>query len=207
VKNHIIFLAVSVVIVLTGTTACLSLEKRQGIVRMNQTIQCLNQCDYYFLEPDTLYAFIYLKPDALTSISLFQYRDVHVEVTGYQASCGGCLDLIVTDVRILPVITGITVVDGAFPAMTMLERNYPNPFNPTTAIRYDLHTRSEVKIAIFNILGREITRLVSATQSPGHYDIVWNAADQPAGVYLCRFTALHEDGSVRSSVAKLMFVK
>jgi hypothetical protein len=75
-----------------------------------------------------------------------------------------------------------------------LHQNYPNPFNPTTTIKYTLpfgvnSESSIVKIKIFDLLGREIETLVNEIQKPGNYEIEWNAADKPSGVYFYRLQA------------------
>jgi hypothetical protein len=70
-----------------------------------------------------------------------------------------------------------------------LSQNYPNPFNPTTTLQYELPTDAQVKIRIFDILGKEVKTLVNNQQNAGFKSIQWNAtnnADQPvsAGLYL-----------------------
>lgn len=69
-----------------------------------------------------------------------------------------------------------------------LGQNYPNPFNPETKIRYSLQKAGNVKIVIYDILGKEIATLVNDFRSPGNYDVVWNgmnSSGSPAasGVY------------------------
>jgi len=66
-----------------------------------------------------------------------------------------------------------------------LEQNYPNPFNPTTTIKYSLPSLEtlgnvSLQIKIFDILGREVATLVNDQQEPGNYEIVFDAAKQPA---------------------------
>jgi hypothetical protein len=80
-----------------------------------------------------------------------------------------------------------------------LYENYPNPFNPTTTIRYYLPTTSRVRLAIYNTLGREISTLVDAEVPAGVHDAVWNiTADQstqiPSGSYIYRLHAKSTDG-------------
>ncbi len=77
------------------------------------------------------------------------------------------------------------------PAVTQFELLpvYPNPFNPTTTIRYDVKQTGHLRLTIFNLLGQEVTRLVDKPHGPGSYTISWNAADLPSGIYLCRMEA------------------
>ena len=70
-----------------------------------------------------------------------------------------------------------------------LHHAYPNPFNPITSISYELSTISKVKLAIYDILGKEISILVNNKQSPGFKIVQWDATNQKgqgvsAGVYL-----------------------
>jgi len=67
-----------------------------------------------------------------------------------------------------------------------LSTNYPNPFNPTTTIQFDLPRTSEVTLKVFNILGEEVATLVSDRLSAGSYSYEWNASNIASGVYLCR---------------------
>jgi photosystem II stability/assembly factor-like uncharacterized protein len=70
-----------------------------------------------------------------------------------------------------------------------LEQNYPNPFNPITTIEFDLPKSSEVSLKIFNILGEEVTTLVSDRLSAGSYSYEWDASNLASGVYLYRLQA------------------
>ena len=201
------FIAIMVFAAGSIGTRCFAIEKRQGIIRINQSTQCMYQCDMYLLESDNPYAFTYLKPDGMTSINLFQYQEVHVEVTGYVASCSRCTDLFVTNIRVLPTVTDVMTAESSLPARTTLEQNYPNPFNPTTTIRYDLREPAEVKLAVFNILGDEVALLISGMQRPGRYSAVWDASGHPSGIYECRLIVLSQAGNIRSSAARMMYMK
>jgi hypothetical protein len=70
-----------------------------------------------------------------------------------------------------------------------LYSNYPNPFNPTTTIEFDLPKSSYVTLKIFNILGEEIAMLVSDRLIAGSYSYEWDASNLASGVYLYRFEA------------------
>ena len=60
---------------------------------------------------------------------------------------------------------------------------YPNPFNPTVTIRYDIPKTSCVKISVFDVLGKEVKVLVDEEKSPGQYNIVFNAQGFASGIY------------------------
>jgi photosystem II stability/assembly factor-like uncharacterized protein len=65
----------------------------------------------------------------------------------------------------------------------VLSQNYPNPFNPSTNIKFDIPKSSNVKINIYNALGKEVTTLVNEKLSTGSYEVNWNASNYPSGVY------------------------
>ena len=64
-----------------------------------------------------------------------------------------------------------------------LADNYPNPFNPSTTISYQLALDSQVDLSIYNLLGQRVSTLVSQKQPAGTYNVEWNASDLPSGVY------------------------
>ncbi|MEA1972302.1 MAG: T9SS type A sorting domain-containing protein, partial [Candidatus Cloacimonadota bacterium] len=67
--------------------------------------------------------------------------------------------------------------DSLIPQVTKLVGNYPNPFNPTTTIKYDLKETSFVQIGIFNIKGQKINSLVNQSENAGSKSIAWNGTD------------------------------
>ncbi|MCZ7556277.1 MAG: hypothetical protein M5R41_07740 [Bacteroidia bacterium] len=92
-----------------------------------------------------------------------------------------------------------------------LFENYPNPFNPTTTIRYYLPTTSHVRLAIYNTLGREIGTLVDAEIPAGLHDATWTiTAEQgrqiPSGSYIYRLSAKSTDGSREFVQEKMMLL-
>jgi len=88
----------------------------------------------------------------------------------------------------------LPVVSASVPEAISLNANYPNPFNPTTQISYDINTATHVKLNIYNVRGQEIKTLVDGLQSPGSKTVTWdgtnNAGQKVAGgVYLYRLQA------------------
>ncbi|MBN2355052.1 T9SS type A sorting domain-containing protein, partial [candidate division KSB1 bacterium] len=75
------------------------------------------------------------------------------------------------------------------PAEFCLDQNYPNPFNPTTTIRYALPEAAKVTLTIYDLNGREISRLVDGNRGAGYHSVVWNAAGIPSGLYYYRLQA------------------
>ncbi len=79
---------------------------------------------------------------------------------------------------------------------------YPNPFNPTTRIGYDLPQAGNVELKIFNLLGEEVTTLVNGRHEAGRFAVEWNGALAPSGTY---FAVLHTPAATR--VQKLLLLK
>lgn len=95
--------------------------------------------------------------------------------------------------RLVIVGTESDVPEG-IPEDFELHANYPNPFNPTTRIRYGVPKNAFVTIRIFNVLGRLVSELVAAEKQAGYYDVDWNGRDNsgaqaPSGLYFYRFEA------------------
>ncbi|MEX0680955.1 MAG: CHRD domain-containing protein [Balneolales bacterium] len=70
-----------------------------------------------------------------------------------------------------------------------LQQNYPNPFNPVTVIRYDLPEPNEVRLEVFDLLGRPIATLVHGRQQAGTHQAVWDGSGQASGIYIYRLRA------------------
>jgi hypothetical protein len=75
------------------------------------------------------------------------------------------------------------------PISCKLSQNFPNPFNPTTKIKYSIPQTSNVVIKVFDILGNEIETLVNEEKQIGTDEITWNAEQLPSGVYFYRLQA------------------
>jgi M6 family metalloprotease-like protein len=85
---------------------------------------------------------------------------------------------------------------------------HPNPFNPTTTIRYDLPGDSHVSLVIYDVLGRKVAEVINEVQGAGFKSVTWDASAVASGVYLARFTAIDENGSVKlSKTIKLVLAK
>jgi hypothetical protein len=80
------------------------------------------------------------------------------------------------------------------PLTTQLYDNYPNPFNPTTTIRFDLAKAGPVKILIYNSIGQKVRTLFDGTQQAGKYDFIWDSRNDHGnrvgtGVYFFKMIA------------------
>jgi hypothetical protein len=85
----------------------------------------------------------------------------------------------------------ITAIEEDFNSVNFycLTNNYPNPFNPSTTIKYELPKTSFVKIIIYDILGREIEKLVNEEKAVGKYEVNFDASDLPSGIYFYKMQA------------------
>ncbi|GEM_PF-1548552 len=88
------------------------------------------------------------------------------------------------------------------PQKTKLLQNFPNPFNPTTTIQYQLHEDSYVTLKLYDILGREVQVLVCRMESAGYKSVTFDASGLPSGVYYYRLQA-----GTFSDVKKMILVR
>lgn len=120
------------------------------------------------------------------------YADFNLDGIGDVAACvglppdggGGAVAILVGSAQ------AVSVNDNPqAPKEFILSQNFPNPFNASTTIEYDLPKQSDVSIDIFDILGRKMLTLLSGRQSAGSHRVVWNAADVPSGIYFYKIHA------------------
>jgi len=88
------------------------------------------------------------------------------------------------------------------PVEYSLSQNYPNPFNPETVIKYQLPANSKVTLTIYDILGKEITKLVNQEQEAGNYEVKFNGGRLASGVYICRIIAGDFVKTIKMSMVK-----
>jgi len=83
----------------------------------------------------------------------------------------------------------VSVDDVETPATYSLSKNYPNPFNPSTIINYEIAQSEHVKLTVFNVLGQEVMTLVNGVQQAGVHEIQFQAGNLASGVYMYRLEA------------------
>lgn len=81
------------------------------------------------------------------------------------------------------ITTSVTGRNSELPDEYHLYQNYPNPFNPTTQIQYNIPEAGQVKLFVYNSLGKEVAELVNKRQSRGTYSVTFDASLLPSGVY------------------------
>ena len=97
---------------------------------------------------------------------------------------------------------GINLISSNIPNLFVLKQNYPNPFNPVTNIKFEIPRTANIKIAVYDMLGREVDILVNGKMEAGTYNASWNAMPYSSGVYFYRFTS---DDFI--SVKKMILIK
>jgi len=98
--------------------------------------------------------------------------------------------------------TSVREVPGQRPTSYALLQNFPNPFNPTTSIRFSLPQAGTVTLEVYNVLGERVAELVNQNMPAGSFDVQFNASALPSGMYLYRLQA-----NGFSSVNKMMLLK
>ncbi len=83
-----------------------------------------------------------------------------------------------------------------------LRQNFPNPFNPTTKIKYEIKNNSQVNLTVYDLTGKEVATLVNSFQSAGIHEVNFDAANLPSGIYIYKLNA----GSF-SEMRKMALVK
>ena len=78
---------------------------------------------------------------------------------------------------------------GDIPSKFSLKQNFPNPFNPSTTIEFDLPTSSYVTLDIYDILGEKVASLINENMGAGSFAVHWNAENLPSGIYIYRLRA------------------
>lgn len=84
--------------------------------------------------------------------------------------------------------TAPSVTEIEIPTEFKLEGNYPNPFNPTTQIRFAVPTASDVSLVVYDIMGRQVQQLVEGTMAAGWHNVSFEARHLESGTYLYRLT-------------------
>jgi hypothetical protein len=84
------------------------------------------------------------------------------------------------------IILGVNQISTALPKSFYLFQNYPNPFNPNTKIKFQIAKLGNVKLKIYDALGREIITLVDEPLQPGTYEVDWNGTNYASGIYYYR---------------------
>jgi hypothetical protein len=87
------------------------------------------------------------------------------------------------------VASSVEDITGSIPTVYALRQNFPNPFNPTTKIQFDIPQACTVRLKVFTLLGKEVATLVSEELAAGSYRVEWDAKGIASGIYFYRLQA------------------
>jgi hypothetical protein len=106
-------------------------------------------------------------------------------------------------------VVGVDENPASIPSQFALHQAYPNPFNPTTTIRFDLPVKAYISLNVYNLIGQEVTALVDEVKAAGRHSIHFNAADLPGGVYFYRLEMRPQDvvGARQVATGKALLIK
>jgi hypothetical protein len=84
----------------------------------------------------------------------------------------------------------VNQISSEIPSKFSLSQNYPNPFNPKTNIKFNIATLGDVKIVIFDVVGRKVQIIVNEKLQPGTYNVIFDGSTFPSGVYFYTMKSL-----------------
>lgn len=84
----------------------------------------------------------------------------------------------------------------------MIEKAFPNPFNSSTEIRFNIFTSSNVRLEVFNVLGKKVETLINKPMAQGYYSRIWNSKDIQSGTYFIRLS-----NNKNNEVQKISIIK
>jgi hypothetical protein len=116
---------------------------------------------------------------------------------GYQALTG-CI--IAGDT--FGILTSVNSLRPSIPGEFILKPNYPNPFNATTIIAYELQHDAEIILSIYDILGREVEVLYRGWILSGIHNIRWDASNYGSGIYFCRLITGNKAKTIKMILTK-----
>jgi subtilisin-like proprotein convertase family protein len=99
-------------------------------------------------------------------------------------------------------LIGITQISNEIPSVFLLSQNYPNPFNPNTRIKFSVPKSSQIRLNVYDMLGKEVTTLVDNFLKAGTYETDFNASNLASGIYL--YKLITED---YSETKKMILIK
>jgi hypothetical protein len=159
----------------------------------NETLTALNTVEQVEIQPDGSLKISESLPMtyARSGLMAVAYKNGFVAVFGGRTDRGH-LGKVVPYIEILD--EGTSVQDkNELPKEFSLDQNFPNPFNPSTVISYQISAVCQVQLKIFDSIGREVAELVNEEKAPGKYQVGWNGENKngvkvPSGIYFYRMT-------------------
>ena len=112
------------------------------------------------------------------------------------------------DLVLSPAVVSSVPEPGGIANSFALDQNYPNPFNPKTGVRFEVPGVSDVKLSVYDILGREVAVLVNERKAAGTYEVNFDGNNLASGVYFYRLAATPVSGGTKfQSIKKMLLMK
>jgi hypothetical protein len=149
----------------------------------------------------------YQQPD--TSINVFAYDVIYFidSLTGWAYNSNGNFGIHTVNGG-GPIIMGIKTIDNKLPIYFKLFQNFPNPFNPITNIQFQVSVNSNVKLIVYDILGKEITTLINEKKYSGTYKVSFDASNLSSGVYFYRlFISDLKNNNIYKETKSMIYLK
>ncbi|MGE5436946.1 MAG: T9SS type A sorting domain-containing protein [Syntrophothermus sp.] len=151
----------------------------------DEIINLFNQNDYYAVNArfEKLFAALHYKKDfSLANDMLDEIKSVKSDDTDYLIRLATAEYLLTGSIQNFPK-KGLRNESGRINHAALFN-NYPNPFNPSTTISYQIPSFGRVTLKVYDILGREVASLVDEYKSEGKYSVQFNASNLPSGIYV-----------------------
>ena len=107
----------------------------------------------------------------------------------------------------LPEVVAVREYAEGIPSVFSLKQNFPNPFNPSTIIHFDIIQKGIATLKVYNVLGQEVVTLVNELREIGSYDVKMNASTLSSGVYFYQLRVTTPNGKIFSETKKMILVK
>ena len=134
----------------------------------------------------------------ISGLKHFDFARTGITVYGFGIAADGSV------IKLTEILTAINTGGENVPDRFKLYQNFPNPFNPSTSIKFDVPRQSQTKIIISDVLGRESAVLVNEQLAPGTYEVQWDASHFSSGVYYYKLESVETTSNAIFTDSKRM---